>query len=158
VQNDNYGKRLEGAEFTLYQEGEDEPLKTYITDSEGTFTIVQSKDSAEFQFESDTLYYVTETTAPEGYQLPDDPDKYYFYFSDKEMESLPEGVMSAVNLRESSDRVFVENAQSKEPDEEPVYELVDTGGRGTRMFYIIGGILMLGSGILLITKKRAGSK
>ena len=33
--------------------------------------------------------------------------------------------------------------------------LPDTGGIGTTIFYVIGGILMVGAGVLLLTRKRA---
>ena len=33
-------------------------------------------------------------------------------------------------------------------------ELPETGGMGTTIFYIVGGILVVGAGVLLITKKR----
>ena len=32
--------------------------------------------------------------------------------------------------------------------------LPSTGGRGTTLFYILGAILVVGSGVVLITKKR----
>ena len=37
-------------------------------------------------------------------------------------------------------------------------ELPSTGGMGTTLFYVIGGILVLGAVVLLVTKKRAGSE
>ncbi|MDO5785625.1 MAG: SpaH/EbpB family LPXTG-anchored major pilin [Eubacteriales bacterium] len=36
-------------------------------------------------------------------------------------------------------------------------ELPSTGGMGTTLFYIIGGVLVVGAGVLLITKKRMSS-
>ena len=36
-------------------------------------------------------------------------------------------------------------------------ELPTTGGIGTTIFYTVGGILVLGAGILLITRRRMGS-
>lgn len=35
--------------------------------------------------------------------------------------------------------------------------LPETGGMGTTLFYIIGGVLVVGAGVLLITKKRMGN-
>jgi LPXTG-motif cell wall-anchored protein len=35
-----------------------------------------------------------------------------------------------------------------------VYELPETGGMGTTMFYIFGAVLMIGAAVLLVTKKR----
>ena len=36
-------------------------------------------------------------------------------------------------------------------------ELPTTGGIGTTIFYTVGGILVLGAGILLITRRRMGN-
>ena len=36
-------------------------------------------------------------------------------------------------------------------------ELPSTGGIGTTIFYVVGVILMLGAGVLLVTKKRMSS-
>ena len=33
-------------------------------------------------------------------------------------------------------------------------ELPDTGGIGTTLFYVFGGILVLGAGILLVSRQR----
>lgn len=33
-------------------------------------------------------------------------------------------------------------------------ELPETGGMGTKIFYLAGGILALGAGLLLVTRKR----
>ena len=37
-------------------------------------------------------------------------------------------------------------------------ELPSTGGIGTTIFYVIGGIMVAGAAIALITKKRMGSE
>ena len=37
-------------------------------------------------------------------------------------------------------------------------QLPETGGMGTTLFYVLGGILVLSAGVLLVTKKRMGSK
>ena len=34
--------------------------------------------------------------------------------------------------------------------------LPSTGGIGTTLFYVIGGLLVVGAGVLLVTKKRMG--
>lgn len=35
-------------------------------------------------------------------------------------------------------------------------ELPSTGGIGTTIFYLVGGLLVVGAGIVLVTKKRMG--
>lgn len=37
-------------------------------------------------------------------------------------------------------------------------ELPSTGGIGTTIFYVIGAILVIGAGILLVTRRRMSSK
>ena len=36
-------------------------------------------------------------------------------------------------------------------------ELPETGGMGTTLFYIVGGLMVAGAAILLVTKKRMGA-
>ena len=36
-------------------------------------------------------------------------------------------------------------------------ELPSTGGIGTTIFYVLGGVLVIGAAVLLITKKRMGA-
>lgn len=79
---ENYGQTLGGAEFTVYTAKDDQPVPdnganlVYTTNANGKFTI--SNDGGIFA--ADTMYYVVETKAPEGYVLPQNPQKYYFYF------------------------------------------------------------------------------
>jgi hypothetical protein len=110
VEAGNYGIVLSGAEFSAYEAGNSASVKTYSTNAGGSFSI-----SLEDGYEKDKLYYVTETKAPEGYKMPSQPQKYYFYFSDAESEEIkgdvlgiPEGV-TAVNLMESGITQNVEN-------------------------------------------------
>ncbi|MBE5891393.1 MAG: hypothetical protein E7282_10590 [Lachnospiraceae bacterium] len=102
VEKGNYGKALSGAVFTLYEytdgKSDVDTKKTYITNEYGTFAIYhQGDDTSAYQFKMDTLYYVKETTPPEGYQLPTEEVRYYFYFDDDGSMTLPSGI-SAVNL------------------------------------------------------------
>lgn len=36
-------------------------------------------------------------------------------------------------------------------------ELPSTGGIGTTLFYVIGAILVIGAGVLLVTRRRMGA-
>lgn len=105
-----------------------ETKTTVTTPSTGKFTI-QGLDA-------DT-YYLTETKQPDGYNK----------------------LSKAVKI------VIDENGNITVDDKTPSTELVEvenksgsilpsTGGMGTTLFYIFGAILVIGSGVVLITKKR----
>ncbi|MBR4545895.1 MAG: hypothetical protein IKO14_08015 [Oscillibacter sp.] len=106
------GHRLPGAEFTVKKAANDAEVKTYTTDANGVLEISGGAD-----YELDTLYYIVETKAPEGYLLPLVPQKVYFYFCNDSylipgiLSSLPNGE-TAVNLWETYDSVTMDN-QSK---------------------------------------------
>lgn len=117
VEENSYGNRLPGAEFTLYN-STGNALFTYTTDSNGSFVVQwQSEGNGGYQsFVHNTLYYVQETKAPEGYQLPDEPTKYYFYFSDAtdtehtlDTNMIPE---NAVDLSVTAYTAYVENTKN----------------------------------------------
>ena len=76
--------------------------------------------------DSDT-YYLEETVAPEGYNLLADKQKV-------KVDAANNTVADVLNQSGS--------------------ELPSTGGIGTTIFYVIGAILVLGAGILLVTRRR----
>lgn len=83
-------------------------------------------------------YTLTESKAPAGYNEMDDKTfKITFDVSSKTF-SVSEGLDSLV--------ATIENFSGS--------TLPSTGGIGTTIFYIIGGILVIGAAILLVTKKR----
>ncbi len=120
VDADNYGLGLPGAVFTVYKydgdndDSNDEVIATYTTDANGHITI--TKSNLPSTFTEGNFYYFKETAAPSGYELPDDPEKYYFYY-DTEATVTPTGVLSgAVNLAKNSSSVFAENKKVETAD------------------------------------------
>lgn len=98
-------------------------------------------------------YYLYEIKAPDGYNLLKKPVKYEIH--------MPEGDMSST--------AFPLNVPSTKVDDVDntlglyIYisnnagaTLPETGGIGTTLFYVIGGLLVVGAGVLLVTKKRMG--
>ena len=125
VEAGNYNVSLEGATFSVYKYDADkstystDPVKTYTTDNNGSFRITrQEKDSegtVTFSYETNTLYKVTETTPPTGYQLPDEVKTFYFYFSSTEdtWHTLPTSLPNdAVDLASEAKTVYVENVKN----------------------------------------------
>ena len=104
------GDALPGAVFAVYAAADDaEPIKTYTTGDDGTAAIRRGDEGAEYA--ADTLYYVVETQAPEGWLLPDAPEKVYFYFSENG-SAAPAGP-AAVDLSTSFDTVTLTNRSDK---------------------------------------------
>lgn len=58
---------------------------------------------------------------------------------------------SAVEVTVGSDNAYKANVENKSGTELP-----GTGGIGTTIFYIVGSLLVVGAGVVLITKKRMG--
>lgn len=167
VARGDYGTVLPGAEFTVYTV--DTSVTPYafteyttrpdgsafsnpmVTDDAGRLTIrIQDKADAPVNFAYDTLYALKETKAPAGYRLPDDPQVFYFYFSnpDGAARAIPGNLPAgAMDLSQTDQQKFVEN----EPV--PTYELPDTGGGGTRGF-TLGGALVTVGGLYLLTRKK----
>ena len=107
---------------------EDGATAEIITDASGKFTI-QGLDS-------DT-YYLTETKAPDGYNKLKDAVK---------ITIANDGKVTVNNGTANVDTVEIENKTGA--------EMPSTGGIGTTVFYVVGGILAVGAAVLLVTKKR----
>lgn len=174
------GKKLDGAEFKLYKLDADGTTKlyykkttngiewkdaqadgdTFTTDENGKLTTqVQGLDKGE--------YYLEETKAPTGYNALAQPVKVTITAvadgtADTESEEVTysataDGATVAVN----NGTVDLTAAQAST---QPVavativnnagQVLPSTGGIGTTMFYVIGAILVIGAGVLLVSRRR----
>ncbi len=152
--NDDETNVLKGAEFVLLN-SEKNKVATIVdgeltawadvpaADADGKITwpqntVLTTGDNGTINIvglDSDT-YYLRETKAPEGYnKLADDVDVTVA------AGTVENGIMTYTPV------VAKINNQSGS-------ELPSTGGIGTNIFYIIGGILVLAAVVLLITKKR----
>lgn len=101
---------IKDAEFTVYLAANDEAVTTYKTGDDGKFSITR-EEAAHSTLDTDTLYYVVETKAAEGYEIPNPAPKYYFYFGSDGAQP-PEGASAnnAVNLYEGSVHQDIFNA------------------------------------------------
>lgn len=151
-------KGLAGAKFTLrknaegsspinlikvYDEADDTKL-TYRVAKEGeasSVTDITTPSKGEFVIQgldADT-YYLTETEAPKGYNKLAAPIKV-------EIDNDGNVKFNDANV----DRVEVENKTGT--------LLPSTGGMGTTMIYMAGAILVIASGIVLVSKKKSKVK
>ena len=150
---DGEGAPLTGAEFTLEkynkETGEWEAITAVKNDEGTTFT---------FSGLDDGKYRLTETKTPAGYNsiapieftitaehdvLADDPA----------LTSLSGNATTGEITFTSS---TAEGSLSTNVVNKAGSTLPETGGIGTTIFYVVGGILVIGAGVVLVTKKRMG--
>lgn len=154
---ENVKTELEHAKFTLsLNENGSNPIKfkesnvknKYIKDETGTVTEVESPQDGKLTFEGlgAGTYYLTETKQPDGYNK---------LAKSVKVEIDANGAIkvdgkSIVKTEGAERLVEVENKSGT--------VLPSTGGAGTTMIYLIGGALVLGSGVVLATKRRVKNK
>lgn len=138
-------KKLKGAIFKLStDEAGNQTLKftvkngQYVVDPKGTIETITTTDSGTFTIVGLDAkeYYLTETVAPAGYNKLADPIKLVV-----SKDNVTKGGEVLTN-----DTLIVQNQSGA--------TLPGTGGIGTTIFYVIGGLLMAAAAVLLITKKR----
>lgn len=125
--------------------GEAVTMPTYKVDSEGTVTAITTKENGKFELIGldEGTYYLVETEAPAGYNKLSGPVTVT-------ITSNRDAATWVVNPSDDGLTVEVENKTGS--------LLPETGGMGTKIFYVVGIALMLGAVILLITKKRMTAK
>ena len=119
--------------YRVAKTGETGTVTEITTDATGKFTIEG--------LDADT-YYLTETAAPAGYNKLAGP------------VTVVIGENGVVNgtteAPQGVDEVKVLNQSGT--------ELPSTGGMGTNVFYVLGGVLVLAAVVLLVTRKRMSSR
>ncbi len=123
------------------------------TDNDAADTVVYAMDAGSpviKGLDDSTDYYLYETLAPKGYNLLDGPVQFKItaeYTTDGSalLENYP---TVKVGEAEPSTNLST-NVINKEGSVLP-----STGGMGTTLFYILGGLLVVGAGVVLITRKR----
>lgn len=157
VDGDNANAPLSGAEFTLSKKLKNGSIKD--------IAVVKNTAGTEFTFSGldDGDYVLTETTTPSGYNTIDpitftvtadhdivwttqDRNKVLTSLSGNKVKG--EITLTADKKKGSLTSDVVNKSGSTLPS---------TGGIGTTIFYVVGVILMLGAGVLLVTKKRMSS-
>ena len=162
VDTNNLSTRLNGAEFVLRQL---DPTKTGSMDTrtlEGTQSItkITAGEGAEkgrlvFDNLQPGYYELKETVAPAGYILLND-GTVYFRVSETGMHLLQADTETAAEnwrtIPQTSGTTFHNGTMTV--GNTPGAALPSTGGPGTRLFTILGSILILGAGVLLWRRRR----
>ena len=166
----------DGSVYMLKSEYEAAEEKPEVYDGDWVFvdTLGDDEETAKFGFDHliDGSYMLVEDKAPvvDGKTYNKIPPKYYVIEALYTADNNKTQKLTAVNLYETEDSTF--NTAGKTPIsiENGVTFTVgatvknfsgvllpETGGIGTTIFYIVGGVLVVGAVVLLITKRRAGA-
>ena len=152
---------LAGAEFTLTGTG---------PNGIGTYTATATSDENGRLFFNNLeagTYTLTETKAPAGY-IKDDSEHTVKIEAEYDDDGILLSYTITIDSVETTNYTATTDAATsktksvvRDDDNEktPIVntkgvELPSTGGMGTTLFYIIGAILVLGAGILLVTRRR----
>ena len=168
---DSENKPLTGAAFKLEKliKGKDGAADTWTTVKE--FTVDETTTSFTFSGLDDGQYKLTETKTPAGYNTI---DPIYFVIEathDATADTPALTVLKAYLTDENGNKkTEVKDGESVNIDLGTVdqtagsitttvvnksgSELPSTGGIGTTIFYVLGGVLVLAAVVLLVTKKR----
>ena len=141
------GSALEGATFTLYADNEGVKGDPILDDEGNPVTSTSTKvgDNAYVYFDglAAGTYWVSETTVPSGFNAVAD-----FSFAVSK-ENATEDNPATTNITEKN--FLVEEEPVSDPEG---VQLPSTGGIGTTIFYTIGAILVIGAGVILVTRRR----
>lgn len=172
VKTTSDGTVLPGATFALYESADAETPIAFIQNGD-TYRPATAEEITDETIDKTTTitagnvtvmglgngtYYLEELEAPDGYN--------------KVATRIPveiNGVNLTATIEDGKYKANVEDDPETEEDETwnnsgiqvvnlTGAELPSTGGIGTTIFYIAGGVLAVGAGILLVTKKRVGAK
>ena len=140
--------KLPNAKFVLYKEVTSETGKStvyykwnetdkkvdWVADMTAADVVTTNDDGAAyFKGLANGDYYLVETKAPDGYNQLTEPHKVTVAGSSTDTTKLT-AIAKVANSTGT--------------------ELPSTGGMGTTLFYVLGAVLVVGAGVLLITKKR----
>jgi LPXTG-motif cell wall-anchored protein len=113
---------------------------------------VDANGNVSFTGLGEGTYTITEVTTPDGYNSIE-PIKIKIEFN-TEAKTFSAYVLNADGDK-TGDAI---NMAAYEIENKAGTVLPSTGGIGTTIFYVVGGILVLGAGVLLITKKRMSAR
>lgn len=154
VKTDKDDKVLEGAEFKLYDSETDGTEIALVKEADGVYRVATADEKDVEGFTSATIeagvvtikgldsgiYWLEETKAPEPYNPISDRQKVEIDHANLDAS------LNAEKTTYVSGGVQVINRTGS--------LLPSTGGIGTTIIYIVGGLLVVGAAVLLITKKR----
>ena len=172
VDADNREVMLPGAEFVLYHiHGEDEKMYAVVVDgkidhwtnnvNEATTLVTDSNGQIIVDgLDDNQMYYLHETKAPEGYNKLFSDVQFILY---ADIRTGSDGIpyVNGIEYYVDGQQFITNSGTDFEAGRIVVTVLNDkgntlpsTGGIGTTLFYVFGGLMVAGAAVLLITKKR----
>lgn len=146
---------LTGAEFTLekYNKGSNAwEAITAVKNAEGTTFTFSGLD--------DGNYRLTETTTPAGYNTIDPIE--FIVTAEHDVLSDNPALTSLSGNVTTGELTFTSNTTEGSLSADVINNagaiLPETGGIGTTIFYVVGGVLFVGAAVLLIVKRRMSMK
>lgn len=168
---DENGDPLTGAAFELFKHIKNSDgsmawvsrgVVGAIKNVDGTYT-ADSKKPTTFSWErlDDGEYKIVEVLTPDGYNKIE--DQIFTVTAEHDIVSdNPELTRLSGNAADGSIITFTSDktkgSLTTEIENKSGSLLPSTGGIGTTIFYVVGVVLMLGAGVLLITKRRMSAK
>lgn len=173
VDGQDGNKKLAGAEFKLMNANKtkyaivDNGKVTGWIESEAAGTVLKSNDKGLFTVTGldDNRYYLKETKAPDGYNTLKDPIEFVIQATTANDQKWDGNASSAftkleIGLKNNEGTIKYQDGTMDDGSVSMTVKnnkgsiLPETGGIGTTIFYIVGVVLVLGAGVLLVTKKR----
>ena len=156
TENDGTKSGLKDAGFKLYAQNSTTPIKftkaegdgnIYKVDPNGNVEEILTDDTGKFEIEglATGTYTLKETTTPAGYNSVADTTVVIVEEDKTEGEVTYKKGDVTVNGKTVTEVEVLNQAGSTLPE---------TGGMGTTLFYVFGGVMVLAAVVLLVTKKR----
>lgn len=174
VKTKNDATLLNGAQFELYDAATEGNKIALVKKADGVYRLATEEEQKASGFASavieagraviegldgGTPYYLEEKKAPDGYNKLD--GRIPVILSDEAVDEKHNG---SVEIKDADGKLLGSTVATVQNDKymsggiqvinQTGSLLPSTGGIGTTIFYVIGGILVVGAGILLVTKKR----
>lgn len=160
TKNPDYDPEEEGSKEYIPLSGAEFTLEKYNNETKEweAITVVKNDEGTTFTFSGldDGNYRLTETKTPAGYNSID-PIEFTVTAEHNVLSDNPALTSLSGNVT-TGELTFTSNTTEGSLSADVVNKagstLPETGGMGTTIFYVIGAILVIGAGVVLITRKR----
>lgn len=154
-------KKLQGAQFTLQNEeskylqvGADGKVNGWVDAAHASTLTTDEKGTINVVGLAAGTYTLTETVAPDGYNLASAPFTLTITAAVNQTGDALETLNISVDNGTALNGDTATNTVTAIIENNQGAQLPSTGGIGTTIFYVIGGVLVVAAIVLLVTRKR----